>query len=59
MRAHLLHLKDVPHYSPSSMRTAVAVMRAYCGRHMGRAWQLVDLVRSPSAQKLPRDLTRA
>ena len=28
VRAHLLHLKDAHHYSPSSMRTAVAAMRS-------------------------------
>ncbi|MCC6415332.1 MAG: phage integrase N-terminal SAM-like domain-containing protein [Opitutaceae bacterium] len=28
VRAHLLRLKDEHHYSPSSMRTAVAAMRA-------------------------------
>lgn len=59
VRAHLLRLKDEHHYSPSSMRTAVAAMRAYFGRHLGRDWQLFDLVRSPSAQKLPAVLTRA
>jgi site-specific recombinase XerD len=59
VRAHLLHLKDAHHYSPSSMRTAVAAMRAYYGRHLGRDWKLFDLVRSPSAQKLPAVLTRA
>ena len=59
VRAHLLHLKDAHRYSPSSMRTAVAAMRAYYGRHLGRAWKLFDLVRSPSAQKLPTVLTRA
>lgn len=58
VRAHLLRLKDEYHYSPSSMRTAVAAMRAYYGRHLGRDWQLFDLVRSPSAQKLPTVLTR-
>ncbi len=59
VRAHLLHLKDAHHYSPSSMRTAVAAMRAYYGLHLGRGWKLFDLVRSPSAQKLPAVLTRA
>lgn len=59
VRAHLLRLKDEHHYSPSSMRTAVAAMRAYYGLHLGRDWQLFDLVRSPSAQKLPVVLTRA
>jgi len=58
VRAHLLHLKDAHHYSPSSMRTAVAAMRAYYGLHLGRPWKLFDLVRSPSAQKLPTVLTR-
>jgi integrase/recombinase XerD len=59
VRAHLLRLKDEHHYSPSSMRTAVAAMRAYYGLHLGRDWKLFDLVRSPSAQKLPVVLTRA
>ena len=59
VRAHLLHLKDAHRYSPSSMRTAVAAMRAYYGLHLGRDWKLFDLVRSPSAQKLPAVLTRA
>lgn len=59
VRAHLLHLKEAHHYSPSSMRTAVSAMRAYYGLHLGRDWKLFDLVRSPSAQKLPTVLTRA
>lgn len=59
VRAHLLHLKEAHHYSPSSLRTAVAAMRAYYGRHLGREWRLFDLVRAPSAQKLPTVLTRA
>lgn len=59
VRAHLLRLKDEHQYSPSSMRTAVAAMRAYYGLHLGRDWKLFDLVRSPSAQKLPAVLTRA
>src|SRR5688572_20781671 len=59
VRAHLLRLKDEHHYSPSSMRTAVAAMRAFYGLHLGRDWKLFDLVRSPSAQKLPVVLTRA
>jgi len=59
VRAHLLRLKDEHRYSPSSMRTAVAAMRAFFGLHLGRDWKLFDLVRSPSAQKLPVVLTRA
>lgn len=59
VRAHLLRLKDEHHYSPSSMRTAVSAMRAFYGLHLGRDWKLFDLVRSPSAQKLPAVLTRA
>lgn len=58
VRAHLLRLKDEHHYSPSSMRTAVAAMRAFFGLHLGQDWKLFDLVRSPSAQKLPTVLTR-
>lgn len=58
VRAHLLRLKDEHHYSPSSMRTAVSAMRAFFGLHLGREWKLFDLVRSPSAQKLPTVLTR-
>lgn len=59
VRAHLLHLKDAHQYSPSSMRTAVAALRAFYGLHLGRDWKLFDLVRSPSAQTLPQVLTRA
>jgi len=59
VRAHLLHLKDAHAYSPSSMRTAVAAMRAYYGLHLGRDWKLFDLVRSPDRQTLPQVLTRA
>ena len=58
LRAHLLYLKDEHHYSPSSMRTAVAAMRAFFGLHLGRDWKLFDLVRSPSVQTLPLVLTR-
>jgi len=59
VRAHLLYLKDKHGYSPSSMRTACAAMRAYYGLHLGHDWKLFDLVRSPSALTLPQVLTRA
>lgn len=59
VRAHVLHLKEAHGYSPSSMRTAVAALRAFYGLHLGRDWKLFDLVRSPSAQTLPQVLTRA
>ena len=59
VRAHLLYLKDKHAYSPSSMRTACAAMRAYYGLHLGHEWRLFELVRSPSALKLPVVLTRA
>lgn len=58
IRAHLLYLKQERAYSPSSMRTAVAAMRAYFGLHLGHAWKLFDLVRSPDAKTLPTVLTR-
>jgi site-specific recombinase XerD len=58
LRAHLLRLKEEHHYSPSSMRTAVAAMRAFFGLHLGRDWRLFDLVRAPSVQTLPLVLTR-
>src|SRR4051812_87784 len=58
VHAHLLRLKETQHYSPSSMRTAVAAMRAFFCLHLGRDWKLFDLVRSPSAKKLPVVLTR-
>ena len=57
VRAHVLHLKAAHHYSPSSMRTAVAALRAYYGLLLSRDWKLCDLVRSPSAQTLPQVLT--
>lgn len=59
VRAHVLHLKNAHGYSPSSMRTAVAALRAYYGLHLGRDWKLFDLVRSPDRQTLPQVLTRA
>lgn len=59
VRAHLLHLKDAHHYSPSSMRTAVAALVAFYNLHLARDWKLFGLVRSPSAQTLPQVLTRA
>jgi len=59
VRAHLLQLKEKHAYSPSSMRTAVAAMRAYYGLHLGRDWKLFDLVRSPDRQTLPQVMTRA
>jgi len=49
VRAHLLHLKEAHHYSPSSMRTAVSAMRGFYGRLLGHDWKLFDLVRSPEA----------
>lgn len=58
VREHLLHLQTAHKYSPSSMRTAVAAMRAYFGLHLGHPWKLFDLVRSPSAKTLPQVLTR-
>lgn len=58
LRAHLLKLKVEHNYSPSSMRTAVAAMRAFFGLHLGRDWRLFDLVRAPSEHKLPTVLTR-
>jgi site-specific recombinase XerD len=59
VRAHLLYLKDKHAYSPSSMRTACAALRAFYGLQLGQGWRLFDLVRSPSAQRLPAVLTRA
>jgi len=59
VRAHLLHLKEKHAYSPSSMRTACAAMRAFYGLHLGHEWRLFDLVRSPDALRLPQVLTRA
>jgi len=58
LRAHLLRLKEEHHYSPSSMRTAVAAMRAFFHLHLGRDWRLFDLVRAPSERKLPTVLSR-
>jgi integrase/recombinase XerD len=59
VRAHVLHLKEQRAYSPSSIRTAVAALRAYYGLHLGREWKLFNLVRSPDCQRLPQVLTRA
>jgi len=59
VRANLLHPKEAHHYSPSSMRTAVAALVAFYNLHLGREWKLFSLVRSPSAQTLPQVLTGA
>ena len=59
VRAHVLYLKEAHGYGPSSMRTAVAALRAYYGLLLGRDWKLFDLVRSPDRQTLPQVLTRA
>ncbi len=53
LRAHLLRLKEEHGYSPSSMRTAVAAMRALFGTHLGRDWKLFDLVRSICSTSSP------
>ncbi len=45
-------------YSPSSMRTAVAALSAFYNLHLGNAWKLFGLVRSPDRKTLPVVLTR-
>lgn len=59
LRAHLLRLKTERHYSPSSMRTAVAAFTAFYNRHLGNDWRLFGLIRSPDQRTLPTVLTRA
>jgi site-specific recombinase XerD len=58
VRAHILKLKTAHAYSPSSMRTAVAALSAFYNLHLGNAWALFGLVRSPDRQTLPAVLTR-
>jgi site-specific recombinase XerD len=58
VRAHILKLKTAHAYSPSSMRTAVAAFSAFYNLHLGNAWKLFGLVRSPDRQTLPTVLTR-
>lgn len=58
VRAHLLKLKTAHAYSPSSMRTAVAAFSAFYNLHLGNAWKLFGLVRSPDRKTLPMVLTR-
>ena len=58
VRAHILQLKTAHAYSPSSMRTAVAALSAFYNLHLGNAWKLFGLVRSPDRQTLPTVLTR-
>jgi len=57
-REYLLYLKNKLGYSPSSMRTAAASMRAFYGLMLGHDWRLFEVVRSPDASKLPIILTR-
>lgn len=58
VRAHILKLKTEHAYSPSSMRTAVAAFSAFYNLHLGNAWTLFGLIRSPDRQTLPAVLTR-
>lgn len=58
VRAHILKLKTEHAYSPSSMRTAVAAFSAFFNLHLGNAWTLFGLIRSPDRQTLPTVLTR-
>src|SRR5690606_36951783 len=58
VRAHVLRLKTVHDYSPSSMRTAVAAFSAFFNLHLGNGWALFGLIRSPDRQTLPVVLTR-
>ena len=59
VRAYVLHLKEAHHYSPSSMRTAVAALQNFYIKLHERDWKLFELVRNPDARKLPAVLTRA
>jgi len=59
VRAYILRLKTESGYSPSSMRTAVAAFSAFYNLHLGNAWTLFSLVRSPDRNTLPEVLTRA
>ena len=59
VRAYILRLKTESGYSPSSMRTAVAAFSACYNLHLGNAWTLFSLVRSPDRNTLPEVLTRA
>jgi integrase len=54
-----LYLKDEHHYSPSSMRTAVAALHNFYRHLPGHEWRLFELVSAPSPRKLPAVLTRA
>lgn len=58
VRAHILKLKTEHAYSSSSMRTAVAAFSAFYNLHLGNAWKLFGLVRSPDRKTLPMVLTR-
>jgi len=58
VRAHLLHLKEVQHYSASTMRSAVAALQFFYRFVMQFDWSLFDLVRCPDRSKLPAVLTR-
>lgn len=58
VREHLLYLKDKCGHSASTIRTAAAAFTAFYRLHLGRDWKLFDLVRAPSALKLPEVLTR-
>ncbi len=60
VRAYILHLKEHCHYAPSSLRVAVAALRAFYVEVLGHtSWRLFELIRTPDRQKLPVVLSRA
>jgi integrase/recombinase XerD len=58
VRAHILKLKTAHAYGPSSMRAATAALNSFYNQHLGKAWKVFQLVRSPDRQTLPTVLTR-
>ncbi len=58
VRAHILYLKDVANYAPTSMRGACAGLRLFYHRLLGRTLDVFFYVRSPDRKILPEVLTR-
>ncbi|MBC8010982.1 MAG: site-specific integrase [Burkholderiales bacterium] len=59
VREFLLHLHREHHYSPRTVRVVHAALRLFYRVHLGLDWRLLNVVRAPREEGLPRALTRA
>lgn len=57
LRQYFLYLTEVKHYAPSTLTVALCGIRFFYERTLQREWPILELLRSPSPQKLPVVLT--